>query len=87
MTEEQLERVFERFYRADTSGKVQGTGLGMSITKEIMDIHRGKVEISSILGKGTLVTLFFPAANDPGSENSAGEASWQSLSRETRRTA
>ena len=65
MTEEQLGRVFERFYRADPSGQVPGTGLGMSLVKEIMQIHGGRVEVISELGKGTEVTLWFPEAGGP----------------------
>lgn len=62
MTEEQVSRVFERFYRADTTGKIPGTGLGMSLVKEIMQIHGGHVEVSSEFGKGTEVILWFPEA-------------------------
>ena len=62
MTAGQLERVFERFYRADTSGKVPGTGLGMSIAKEIIEFHRGGVEVQSSMGKGTRVTVWLPRA-------------------------
>ena len=61
MTPEQTRRVGERFYRADTSGKVPGTGLGMSIVKEIVDLHHGAIDIESRLGQGTTVTLRFPA--------------------------
>ena len=57
MKPEQLARVCERFYRADTSGKIPGTGLGMSIVSEILNLHRGRVEISSVPGAGTEVTL------------------------------
>ena len=60
MTKQQQERVCERFYRADTSGKIPGTGLGMSIVKEIVDIHQGKIVINSHLGQGTTVSLLFP---------------------------
>ena len=60
LTPAQLLRIGERFYRADTSGKVPGTGLGMSIVKEIVDIHRGRVEIQSEVGQGTSVALLFP---------------------------
>lgn len=67
MSPSQLERVFERFYRADTSGTVLGTGLGMSIVKEIMDLHGGWVAVDSALGVGTAVTLMFERASDtPG---------------------
>ena len=60
MSAAHLERVFERFYRADASGAVLGTGLGMSIVKEIMDLHSGTVTVQSKLGTGTSVTLLFP---------------------------
>lgn len=60
MTPEQLSRVFERFYRADTSGKIPGTGLGMSIVKEIIELHGGWVELNSTMGSGTVVTLWIP---------------------------
>jgi signal transduction histidine kinase len=61
MTPAQLARVFERFYRADSSGKFPGTGLGMSIVQEIITLHRGKIDIQSTPGVGTTVTLWFPA--------------------------
>ena len=59
MTAEQASHIFERFYRADASGKIPGTGLGMSIVKEIIDLHGGRVEVSSRPGLGTSVTLWF----------------------------
>ncbi len=64
MTPAQLERVCERFYRADTSGKIPGTGLGMSIVKEILELHGGEVVISSVYGRGTRVTLWLPQILD-----------------------
>ena len=63
MTPEQLAHVCERFYRADTSGKIPGTGLGMSIVKEIVELHGGDLEITSKVGAGTTVTLWLPAAD------------------------
>lgn len=65
MTPEQCARVFERFYRADDSGYIPGTGLGMSIVKEIVDIHGGQVEVSSAPGEGTTVTLVLPVHTRP----------------------
>jgi signal transduction histidine kinase len=61
MTPEQLARVCERFYRADTSGKILGTGLGMSIVKEIIELHHGTLKIDSHLGHGTRVQLCLPS--------------------------
>lgn len=63
MTPAQLARVCERFYRADTSGKIPGTGLGMSIVKEIMELHLGRIALKSHPGQGTTVGLWLPAAH------------------------
>ena len=62
MTPEQLARVSERFYRADTSGSIPGTGLGMSIVKEIVELLGGRMALASEPGVGTTVTLWLPAA-------------------------
>lgn len=61
MTPEQLSRVSERFYRADISGKIPGTGLGMSIVKEIVELHGGHLALESQPGAGTRVTMWLPA--------------------------
>ena len=60
MTPEQMSRVCERFYRADSSGKIPGTGLGMSIVKEIIDLHRGQLNLVSTFGQGSRVSLCLP---------------------------
>jgi signal transduction histidine kinase len=60
LTSEQLSRVFERFYRADDSGNIPGTGLGLNLVKEIIERHGGQVEIQSQFGEGTEVILWFP---------------------------
>jgi signal transduction histidine kinase len=62
MTPEQLARVGERFYRADGSGKIPGTGLGMSIVREILSLLGGELAITSTPGAGTCVTLWLPRA-------------------------
>lgn len=59
MTEAQVQHVGERFWRADLSGNRPGTGLGMSIVKEIMQYHQGRMEILSAPEEGTTVTLWF----------------------------
>jgi signal transduction histidine kinase len=60
MTEEQVRHVCERFYRADKSGKLPGSGLGMSIVKEIVELHGGTLSIASVLGQGSTISLFVP---------------------------
>jgi len=64
MTPEQLSRIFEKFYRADKSGHIPGTGLGMVLVKDIMEAHGGRVEVDSKFGKGTTVTLYLPIRED-----------------------
>lgn len=61
MTSEQMARIFDRFYRAEASGAIPGSGLGMSLVKEIMEIFGGEVGVSSVVGQGTEVTLWLPA--------------------------
>jgi len=65
MTAEQLGRVSERFYRADASGNIPGTGLGMSIVKEIIELLGGRLALSSTPGQGTAVTMWLPLALPP----------------------
>lgn len=60
MSPEQLSRIFEKFYRADPSGHVPGTGLGMVLVKDIMEAHGGRVFVESVLNAGTTVTLVLP---------------------------
>jgi len=62
MTESELAHVFDRFYRADASGKIPGTGLGMSIVHEIVTLLGGHVRIESAVGVGSTVTIWLPAA-------------------------
>jgi heavy metal sensor kinase len=55
------EKIFEKFYRTDKSRNKNsgGTGLGMSIVKKIIDIHKGSIKIESIENVGTTVTISF----------------------------
>ena len=59
-----MPRIFNRFYRVDMTGSRMygGTGLDLSIAKELVELHKGKINVSSILGKGTEFTVMVPAA-------------------------
>lgn len=57
-------RLFERFFRADPSGNIPGTGLGMALVKEVVELQGGAVEVDSALGAGTTVVLWLPLAPD-----------------------
>ena len=73
-----LPRLFERFYRVDQgrSRQMGGTGLGLSIVKHIAQVHGGKVEVDSVLGKGSTFSLVLKSplllsAPDSSSDGSA----------------
>ncbi len=63
MTPKQLERIFDRFWRAENVRDIIGTGLGMALVKEIVDFHQGEIDLQSDLGQGTKVSLWFPIMN------------------------
>ncbi|MCT1620205.1 sensor histidine kinase [Janibacter hoylei] len=57
-------RLFTRFFRASNAqkGQIQGTGLGLVIVRTIAEAHGGEVELSSVEGEGTTVTITLPVA-------------------------
>ena len=56
------EELMARFVRGDRSRHTEGSGLGLSIAQEILNQHKGRIEISSEYGKGTSVLITMPAA-------------------------
>lgn len=63
INETDLPHIFERFYRADNSrskGNTPGFGLGLSIAKEIVDLHKGTIEVKSEINKGTEFIISLP---------------------------
>lgn len=60
---EHIPRLTERFYRVDSgrSRALGGTGLGLAIVKHIVERHRGRLDIASQVGRGTVVTILLPA--------------------------
>ncbi len=56
---EEIEKIFERFYQvgSDSVG-TQGTGIGLALSKGIIELHKGRIEVSSHLDKGTTFTIY-----------------------------
>ena len=63
MSEHDVRHIFERFYRADSArdGEAEGSGLGLSIAKWIVDAHNGSIEVVSREGVGTRFVVKLPA--------------------------
>ncbi|MGQ9708854.1 MAG: ATP-binding protein [Anaerolineae bacterium] len=64
---EAMPHLFEEFYRAPNARAVNavGTGLGLTIVKELVERYRGRIEVESEVGKGTTFRVIFPAAGPP----------------------
>nr|WP_319511099.1 substrate-binding domain-containing protein [uncultured Draconibacterium sp.] len=56
----EVNHIFNRFYQAESSHGFMGTGLGLSLSKEFVDLHHGKIEVKSEVGKGTTFTIRLP---------------------------
>jgi len=67
INQKDLKLVFNRFYRADRSrGKEKGYGLGLAITRQIILLHKGTIDINSVEGKGTTITVLLPKIDTRG---------------------
>jgi len=61
---ETVEKIFAPFFTT----KARGTGLGLAVVKKVLDRHKGRVEVSSVVGKGTCFKLFIPIVNSPANK-------------------
>lgn len=68
IAEEQVGRIFDAFYQIDgsTTREHGGAGLGLSIAKQLVEAHEGKIEVQSAVGEGTVFMITLPAADDHG---------------------
>ena len=74
ISKDRIPKIFDRFYQVSDSHalrqtlKQTGTGIGLSITKEYVELHRGKITVESELGQGTLFRIFLPIGSQHLSE-------------------
>jgi two-component system, OmpR family, sensor histidine kinase CiaH len=61
--EDILKKVFDPFFRADSSRNTEGAGLGLTLSKKIIENHKGTISIKSGVNKGTSVIISFPIAS------------------------
>ena len=62
MAEEELTRIFDEFYQTEEGRRSSkgGTGLGLSLTRNFIELHHGTIEVRSKAGEGSTFTLFLP---------------------------
>ena len=63
---EQLDKIFDRFYQVDNkaSKKFEGTGVGLSLTKELVELHKGRIMVVSEEGKGSTFKVLLPVGKE-----------------------
>lgn len=63
IAKETLDHIFEKFYQSDKSRLAEGNGLGLTLVKQIVDLSKSTIEVSSEVNVGTTFTLKFPASS------------------------
>ena len=64
MSEETLQRLFEKFYQGNASHSSEGSGLGLPLVKQILDIHRGTITVMSEIGEGSTFRIEIPTESE-----------------------
>ena len=62
ISEENLPLLFEKFQQLDTplQRRYEGTGLGLALTKQLVELHGGRIEVESTLGEGSIFSVWLP---------------------------
>jgi signal transduction histidine kinase/ligand-binding sensor domain-containing protein/DNA-binding NarL/FixJ family response regulator len=64
--EDKISKIYDRFYQVKSSHikQQEGTGIGLSLTKELVELHKGKIQVKSEEGKGTIFTVILPLGKE-----------------------
>ncbi|MFX0101672.1 MAG: MASE3 domain-containing protein [Candidatus Hodarchaeota archaeon] len=58
--EDDITKLFQRFFRSDAVGNIPGTGLGLAIADELVKLHKGEIHVESVFGEGSTFSVFLP---------------------------
>lgn len=76
ISEEKLSRLFTRFYEGEhRKFRTYGTGIGLSLTKDLVELHHGSISVDSKLGDGTMFTVTLPISKEAFSANEIEDSS------------
>ena len=67
IAQDQLKHIFDRFYQVE-GNEVQGTGIGLALTKELIELQGGEIRVSSIAGEGSTFTIYLPLSTSKVSD-------------------
>lgn len=77
--QEEVDRLFERFFRASTSTGIPGTGIGLHLVKHLIDLHGGSLRVESVVGEGTTFEVSLPTDQDGAIASTESEDNDRSL--------
>lgn len=64
--EDEMNYIFEPFYRAGNSKHVRGSGLGLAVVRDCLKLHKGEISFESKVGTGSIFKVILPVAGEPG---------------------
>ncbi len=84
IAKEDLEKIFERFYQSNSlnKGYYGGTGIGLEVVRKFVSLHKGKIEVESVLGEGTTFKIILPAGKDHFTEKEISKNSREETKQE-----
>lgn len=76
-----IDKIFDRFFQSEEDGSLvnYGSGIGLSLTKEFVQLHKGKIYVESEPGEGSTFKIVLPILSDPAGESSHTHASYEKL--------